>query len=124
MKSDIIIFGAGGHTRSLIPLIRANGYGISAIYDNSFLAGEEEKIDDVLIVGKIDAFKGDLKIVLSFGDGKIRSEFLNLFKTNILNENLIHKSAIIESSTKIENSNQIFAGVLINAQVKIGTNNI
>ena len=41
MKHEIVILGAGGHTRSLIPLIRLNGYSISAIYDDSFKNGIE-----------------------------------------------------------------------------------
>ena len=124
MKPKIVIFGAGGHTRTLIPLVRSEGYDILAIYDDSFKNGVDEKIDGISVIGKIDDFKKEAKIILSYGEGEKRNMLINKFPDYILNDNLIHPSAIIENSAKIEGLNQIFALVVINAQTIIGKNNI
>ena len=124
MKPDIVVFGAGGHTRSLIPLIRSNGYTISAIYDDSYKNEVDEQIDGIPVIGKIGDYTGKSKIVLSYGNGGKRNELTQIFEDYLLKENLIHSSCIIEKSVEMNVENQIFPGVIINAQVSIGKNNI
>lgn len=124
MNYEIVVFGAGGHTHSLIPLIRHCGHNISAIYDDSFCSEVKETIANVELCGKIKDFSGKGKLVLSYGSGDIRKELSLHFEKFLLNENLIHPSCIIEEKVTLQSRNQVFPGVIINAECSIGENNI
>ena len=122
MLTEIIVVGAGGHTRSLLTLVDKSVYTLVGIYDDNFLG--DERIIDFPVLGKIKDMPEGIKIVLSIGDNNKRAEMYNNYRQRILQSNLIHKSAILETHTSIGNSNQIFAKVVINAGAKIGQNNI
>ena len=121
---NISIIGAGGHTRSLIALIKDKGYNIVSIYDDSFVKGSIEVISGIPLQGTILDFNDKTKIVLSYGSGSTRRKLADKYGGQLLKENLIHKSALIITQKDLGKMNQIFAGTILNAESTIGKNNI
>lgn len=124
MSNKIFILGAGGHTRSLINLLEYNNFEIGGIYDDHFDDHNEEIINTYTVIGKPDALKKTELAVLSFGESEKRKQLFLQLKDQILKENLVHPKAIIENYFETGFSNQIFANVFINSNVRIGVNNI
>lgn len=120
----IVIFGAGGHTRSLLNIIELNDYKVIGIYDESFDFEKAEYINDYKILGKAKDIPIDCQIVISKGDNLERARLFSYFRPQLLKENLIHPTARIEKRAVVKESNQIFAFAYINSNAYIGENNI
>jgi len=122
---DIVIIGAGGHTRSSINLLKQSFKNASfEIYDDNFNSEIPEYINDIKIVGAISEIQKNDTIFLSIGDNKKRKEYFTFFSNEILKDNLVHRTSHQEDNIKIGISNQIYANVYINSYVVIGDNNI
>jgi sugar O-acyltransferase (sialic acid O-acetyltransferase NeuD family) len=119
---NIILIGAGGHTRSLLNLINRDVFIIKGIYDEQYIP--DERINGIPLLGGIKDIPDDEEIILSIGNNNNRCEFYKKFIRQIVKENLIHNSCIIEKDTNIGNSNQILANSYINSNGVIGDNNI
>ena len=124
MNKKIHIIGAGGHTRSLQNLIRHCGYQISGIYDDSFDVSNSEHICEILLQGELSSILDQDILTLAIGDNKIRASLFNKYKAQLLLENLIHPTAVIENYVQMRKANQILGGVTINSGASLGDNNI
>jgi len=123
--SKINIIGAGGHTRSLIPVIRHSNLEIDGIYDDGFKADIQEVIEGISVKGMLEvAFKSDASFVISIGDISIRKKIYESYKRAIYQPNLIGEQVLIRKSAQLGRSNQIMPFVFINSMAKIGNNNI
>lgn len=123
--NKIAIIGAGGHTRSALNILKSNYKDyIFEIYDDSYVGDRNELICKVKVVGKIKNIAPDNKVFLSIGDNGIRQKFFAKYKDNLITDNLLHKSAIVEENVSLGQANQILAKVYINSGAKIGDNNI
>lgn len=121
----ISIIGAGSHTRSSINLLKQNYKDtVFEIYDDSYDVSVNESIDNVKMVGRIQDLKSDTLIFLSLGDNKKRERYFYKYQNQLLKDNLIHSTSVLENNLIIGTSNQIFANVYINAYAEIGNNNI
>lgn len=119
---DVVILGAGSHTRSVISLLNNCGYKIECIVDINSYIMTDEIINDLPVVD--NNFSLDNKsTVLSLGDNYIREEYF-LKNDNILEENIIHTRASLASRVNMGKSNQVFSNVFVNENVNIGSNNI
>jgi UDP-N-acetylbacillosamine N-acetyltransferase len=123
-KINIVIIGAGGHTRSTLNLIDNEVYNILGIYDNSFNPNINEKILGVPVLGSQEEIPVKTSVVLSIGDNRKRKELYEKFEKSLNNKNFIHKTAFMEDHSSIGRSNQIFANSYINSNSIIGNNNI
>ena len=122
-KTEIIICGSGGHTRSIINLL--DNYIIQGIYDDSYNSKNRDEVLGIPIKGNIeDIVSTKYKIVFSVGDNIKRKILYQRFENRVLIKNLSHSYSIIEKSVKMGNSNQIFANSYINSDTNIGDNNI
>lgn len=114
----IAIFGAGGHTKVIIDLIKElNIYKIVGIYDDH----KEGKFENIPIIGKIDENinRSYDEYVIGIGNDSIRKILYNKFPE--LNwAVLIHPRSIISNNTIIDNGTVVFAGAVIQTGVKIG----
>lgn len=123
---DIVIIGAGSHTRSSVNLLKqyfTNAY--FSIYEDNYNPEFEECIDDIKVIGTISMIDNNTQnIFLSVGDNKKREEYFNTFNEKIIKKNLIHSSSYMEKNIKIGVSNQLFANTYLNTFVEIGDNNI
>jgi len=121
----ISIIGAGGHTRSSINLLKYNFEKSSlSIFDDSYDCNTKEYINNIELIGEISMISVESLVFLSIGDNNKREYYYNMFKNQIIKENLFHKSSYFEDSISIGIANQIFANVYINSCVKIGDDNI
>ena len=124
-KNKIYIFGAGGHTRSLISLLKNQSIEIVGIYDDTFNTKEDEIIGSYKVIGDIPAPAGFLgKIILSYGDNLKRKGFYENFKSHLFDGNISHSTSSIDISVKFGTANFMFARTVINTDVQIGDNNI
>jgi UDP-N-acetylbacillosamine N-acetyltransferase len=121
---DICILGAGGHTRSILSLFDPELYEIHGIFDDSYTSEVEESIMNVKVIGNYSDVPSDMKKVLSIGDNKKRKSLFMKFEDDILLNNLIHKTSVVEENVILGNSNQLLANVYINSCANIGSNNI
>lgn len=120
----IAIFGAGGHTYSLLNILELNDFKIIGIYDETFVQGKNESISDYKILGGMHDIPSDCEVVISKGDNLLRAKLFENFKSQVCKRNLIHPNAEIEKNVTLKGSNQIFSGVYINSQASIGEDNI
>lgn len=123
-NKEVIILGAGGHTRSLIPLIEHNNYEIKGIYDDTYNENLKEEILGYPVLGKVSDLKDYKNLIISSGDPSKRQKLFSLFHDHVLDENLIHPSVLIEKKSLLGASNQVFPKVFINSGVEIQNNNI
>lgn len=124
MSKEIYIFGAGGHTRSLLSLLNLNGYEILGIYDDSFNPNLNEHINSIDLIGNYSHYKNDKTIVLSIGDNHKRKGLYDSFHNHIHQQNVFHPTSFTDETVILGNSNFIFANVVLNTNAKIGNNNI
>lgn len=123
--TSISIIGAGGHTRSSINLLKSHFTNTQyKIFDDSFIANDNEYISDIQIVGKITDIDPDTFVFLSIGDNLKRETLFNIFKKQLIKQSILHKSASIEENVKIGDANQFFANSYVNSYSRIGNNNI
>ena len=71
-KINILIFGAGGHTRSLLNLIDDKKFNIVGILDNSTKSYKNETINGVKIIKNRNEVSKDSRYVLSIGNNEKR----------------------------------------------------
>jgi len=108
----LLMYGDGGHARSLCEIIECNNYGNIIIT----ICGDE---------WKTSRNKSD-KIVIGVGllrEHQKRTELFNGMKEiGYTFPNVIHKSAQIEDSAKLGVGVQVFANAVISSSVVIGDN--
>ena len=124
MSKKILIYGAGGHTRSIIPLLKHNNFKISGIIDETYNANKPEVIIGIKLLGSEGYLTNDHTLVLSVGDNNKRKHLYHKYYEILFKENLIHPTLILENDVIIGQANQIFAKTFINSNTKIGNNNI
>jgi acetyltransferase EpsM len=114
---DIALIGAGGHCKVIIDLINSLGsYNIVGIYDDN----KKGQFCNYNILGKSNNLNPDIKnYIISIGNDKIRKKiYENNKKLNWVT--LIHPSAILAKNVIIDIGSVIFAGSIIQTDVKIG----
>lgn len=119
---DVIVLGAGSHTRSMLGLLDNCGYKSKFIVDINSSENTNEKINNISVVAK-DFTDETSPRILSIGENSIRETYF-LKETNIMSQNLIHSSAYLSPSVTLGYSNQVFMNVILNENVCIGDNNI
>ena len=123
--NSICIIGAGGHTRSLIALIRrATKYDIHSIYDKSQSSSKKEEILGIPVVNSSLSALNETQYVISSGFPKVRENLYKTYVKNALKDNIMDPSVLILSSFEVGTANHLFAGVIINSEVEIGDNNL
>ncbi len=130
--TSIIVYGGGGHGKSVIDLLRAEDkYKIVGIIDDGIQAGTE--IMGVPVLGGKDKLPGlykegvRLAVNAVGGIGNISSR-VNVF--NLLDQNgfecpaVIHPTAFIEPSAQLSPGSQVFPLAYIGSESEIGFGNI
>jgi sugar O-acyltransferase (sialic acid O-acetyltransferase NeuD family) len=125
MISNVVIFGAGGHSRVVIAILEKLQFNILGVFDDSYEKSKEtELISGYKLKGNLNNYDDSSPLVLAFGENKKRESLFNKYQNIILKENLIHPTSYIEANVIIGESNIILTFVLIHALSKIGNNNI
>ncbi|MDF1520674.1 MAG: NeuD/PglB/VioB family sugar acetyltransferase [Brevefilum sp.] len=127
-EKQILIYGAGGHGRSLVALIQKLGaYQIAGFLDDGYELGEE--VYGLKILGGADqlhdlADKGirmAVNGVGGIGDLQIRlSVFDKLSKAGFFCPTVIHPTAFIEESAALSDGVQVFPFAYVGTEVDVG----
>lgn len=124
VEQGIYIFGAGGHTRSLISLLNNQSIKIAGLYDETFDPQKDEIINSCKVIGGLPGYEFAGKIILSYGNNIKRMDLYNNYRANIFTLNISHSTSYIDENVTFGNSNFIFAKAVINSNVQVGENNI
>lgn len=116
MEKIKYLYGASGHCKVIIDILRSNNDGVRCIFDDNPKAGEILGIP----VLKASLLKSSLSdfIIVSIGDNLLRKKVVS--KISISFFTAIHNTAILSINTKIGIGSVIMAGVIINSSVEIG----
>ena len=124
MKEKLIIIGAGGHSKSVVDAINQEIYQIEGFLDDNKTGIHigypiiGKKLED------IDNYK-NYKYFVAIGDiGARKMWFETLQKHDVEIINIIDKTALISSSSKIGIGNFIGKYSIVNADAIIGNNNV
>jgi sugar O-acyltransferase (sialic acid O-acetyltransferase NeuD family) len=126
--TSIIIYGGGGHGKTLIELIQAMGtYQIKGILDDGIdintyilnypVLGGNEMLPNLYSSG----VRLSVNAVGGVGDNSIRIEvFQRLARSGFICPPVIHPTAYLEPSAKVSPGVQVFAQAYLGSEVKIG----
>lgn len=128
----VVIYGGGGHAKSLIDLIRAEGkYQIAGILDDSIPTGT--KILDIPVLGGGEQLaalrrKGIGKAVNAVGGiGSIQPRLAVYQRINVAGiacVTVVHPRAFVEPTANVAEGCQVFFNAYIGSDVKVGFGSI
>lgn len=124
----IVIFGAGGHGRVVLGIVKqSQQYEVAGFLDsNEALHGKI--IDGLPVLGGISIlsrlYKESIKgAIIAIGDNRVRTELANIVKENAFCLiNAIHPNSSIAQNAQIGEGVVIAAGSIICTHAKIGNN--
>jgi len=121
----VVILGAGGHTVSLLDLLKSNGVVVQGIYDDCILNPDFSPLKGVSISGAYNQVPLTVPIVVSKGDSKARKLLVDQFRDQLLEENVVHSKAYVSPNMAgVGIGNQIFAFSFLNGEVVLGDFNL
>lgn len=110
------LYGASGHCKVIIDILKSNNETLEAVLD------DHPKTNNVLDVPIKPAFEKVLSfsdnIIISIGDNSIRKKIASNIKASFFTA--IHTNAVLSESSKINIGTVVMAGVVINSSVEIG----
>jgi sugar O-acyltransferase (sialic acid O-acetyltransferase NeuD family) len=129
-KRAILVYGGGGHAKSVIDMIRSYGlYDVVGIIDDNIPQGKE--VAGIPVLGSRTALKILHDSGINFAansvggiiDINIRIRIYKLLKEEYFRIPVIeHPSAVIEKSAKIGEGVQIFANAYVGSETSINEN--
>jgi len=114
---NIIIIGAGGHSKVIIDIIRELGnYNIVGIYDDN----KTGYFSGIKIIGKIAEIdnKKNEYFIIGIGNDKIRKKIAEEYQLKWAT--LIHPKTIIAKMATIKEGTVVCAGAIIQTEVEVG----
>ena len=128
MNNDLIVVGAGGHSRVVLAILSYyNNYNVIGVADSTSRS-IGEKIDYTKISYTWEDLSslydnGVKHAVIAIGDNKKRSTlFCQLKKIGFKFPNIIHPNAFVEKNAIFGSGNLITMGANIGSSVEIGNN--
>lgn len=116
METNKYLYGASGHCKVIIDILKRGSKEISAIFDDN---PSEDHLNGipVLQASKMNVSLDD-EIIISIGNNYIRKKIVS--KMEMLFFTAVHDKAIISENSKIGRGSVVMAGGIINADVEIG----
>ena len=111
------IYGASGHGKVIIDIIRSINGKITSVYDDNKAVNKVYGFD---VSHELTLEILNCGTVLAIGDNSIRKKVAASFKGNI-SKALVHASSEVSESAEISNGTVVMANSSINADVKIGS---
>lgn len=117
MENSVTLYGASGHGKVIIDILRRNSIVINAVLDDN---PRFETILNIPVVKTTNVTVSQINtLILSVGNNKTRKK-ISKSLSNVKYITAIHPSAIVSNHSKIESGTVIMAGVIINPDVTIG----
>lgn len=129
MRNDVIILGAGGHSKVLIDVLRLNRFDVFGIADPNL---KSSKYCNVPIIGDdSEILKLSVeRVILVNGIGSVKTTALRASAYQFFKKcgysflNIIHPSAIISNHVTMGEGVQVMAGAVIQPGCTIGNNTL
>lgn len=106
------LYGASGHAKVIIDIIRSMGLPIDGIFDDN----DAVKILCGIKVGH--KWSGQSPVIISIGSNRVRKLIAERLDCEF--DKAIHHSAVISPSVSIGDGTVVMAGAIINAEANIG----
>lgn len=110
----INLFGASGHGKVIMDIVKAQGCEVGCMYDDNPHCSEIHGVP--VFKTTIAPIKGSL--IISIGSNKIRKLISERYPVDFVSA--IHPSAIISDSASVGNGSVVMHGVIIQSDAKIG----
>ncbi len=119
----LLVIGSGGHARTILELAFLNQFHVVGIIDVNY-KDVEESILDTPVIGGIEQLErfdsSDTQVFIAMGENTERSQLFNdVLGAGYTIPNLIHPSAIVSKTAKIEQGVAVCAGCIINPMVHV-----
>lgn len=116
MENNIYLYGASGHCKVIIDILKSNGINIEAILDDN---PKEDSLFNIPVVYTLDCNDlSDKRLIISIGDNVIRKKIVKRINNRFYTA--IHTKAIVSSFSEIGEGTVVMAGAIINAATCVG----
>lgn len=114
MSKDVIIIGAGGHSRVIGDIIARSGDRVYGFLDDN------EK-DGVKVLGTVDECRkfADKYFIIGIGNNEIRKKIAQKYP-DLMYYTAIHPSGVISDTANIGAGTCVMANAVINASARVG----
>jgi UDP-perosamine 4-acetyltransferase len=126
---NLVIFGAGGHGKVILDILKRNNIEITGFLDDDKSKANTEFqnypiLGDLQYCGSEESILGDkFQGIVAIGDNKEREKVLTkLLNFGMVPYNAFHPKATIADDVTFGKGNAVMAGVIINPGSKIGNN--
>ncbi|WP_296379157.1 acetyltransferase [Winogradskyella sp.] len=115
MNNKYYLYGASGHCKVLIDIVKLNGGSVVKVYDDNPL------VDKIFGIDVSDYKKNEItgNLIISIGNNKIRKRISKRIDKELFCK-LMHPSSIVDKSSFIDIGTVVMAGTIINSSTKIG----
>ena len=126
--SELVLWGAGGHGKVVLDVARAmGGFRCICFIDDAF-GGDDGKFCGSEVFGagqylQLPSGRSCCQYLVSIGKNETRATcFQRALEHGLLPARLVHPSAVISESARLEEGTVVMAKVVINAGAQIGRN--
>lgn len=116
MRNKLYLFGASGHCKVIIDILKSNNESVAAIFDDN--PKNEILIEVPVLHAKGNNDFSQDKMIVSIGNNAARKKIATSLNTNF--GKAIHKTAIISSFSEVGEGTVVMANATINASTIIG----
>lgn len=122
MKREVIIIGAGGHSKVIADIILKSNDNVIGFLDDGKEIGTQILLN-YKVIGKIDYINeindNEISYIIAIGNNEIRKQIYERYP-NLSYYTAIHPNAVIANDVKIGKGTAIMANSVINTSAKIG----
>jgi sugar O-acyltransferase (sialic acid O-acetyltransferase NeuD family) len=112
----MLLYGASGHAKVILSILRAGGYPVSAIFDDD---PQKTALWEVPVVGAYDpGFAPDEPLIISIGYNSIRQQIARQIRHRF--GRAVHPSAMVDASVSVGGGTVIMQGAIVQADARIG----
>ena len=116
MENDHYLYGASGHCKVIVDILKSNDIAVCAIIDDNPKSSELFNIP-IVHTQKIEDLSNK-KMIISIGNNHIRKKIANKITSKFYKA--IHEKAIVSENSQVREGTVIMAGAIINADAEIG----
>ncbi|HEX5220152.1 MAG TPA: acetyltransferase [Verrucomicrobiae bacterium] len=121
----ILVWGAGGHAKVVIDILRHNGFDLVGVIDDENPARAGEFFCGAKVVGVLDGSltAGTRNIIIAIGDNSVRERKARLAKARGFTlSSAVHPRATIAPDVELGPGTVVMAGAVINPGTLLGEN--
>jgi acetyltransferase EpsM len=121
---EYILFGAGGHAKVVLDILRANGQNVAGVMDDDL---KESYWRGIAVLGSMQTLKADpdsfrhARFIVTIGNNEIRRKVAEqIERLGMQFGNAHHPSAILGTGCMVGEGCVVMPGAIINADSRIG----